>query len=313
LARGPLRPRGPGARSVVFRLLRKVLGCVLFSAVLGDAAAQQFALAPQAQVPQTAAPRAPTAPEAEQQPAIGELLARQGGQGTRRSEGERLILNPESERASLLPMGELWVRFGLLDTHGGEERQRSSLPVRIRYSFNDSVGLRLDFEPWVRQTEFNGTTLSGASDATLLLKLSRTLPERQAIGIEAGAKFATAKTGLGTGKDDVVTNFIYSKEFDRYSIDASFGYSRLGTAGPGESRNEFPWYVSITHPIDATWGTTFEWSGTNQGGTKPIMEILGALSYNLSKNWIVVGKVAFGLTDRAPDRTVGVNFIVTFK
>ena len=298
----------------MIRLLRKGLGCVLlFSAVLNDAAAQQLAHAPPAQSPLTAAPRAPTVPEGDQQPAIGELLARLGGQGARRSEGERLSQNPESEQAALQPLGELWVRFGLLNTHGGTERERSSLPVRVRYSFNDTVGLRLDFEPWVRQTEFNGTTVSGPSDATLLLKLSRTLPARQAIAIEAGAKLATAKTGLGTDKKDFVTNFIYSKEFDQYSIDASFGYSRLGTAGPGESRNEFPWYVDLYHAIDATWGTTFEWSGTNQGGTKPIMELLGALSYNISKNWIVVGKVAFGLTDRAPDRTVGFNFIVTFK
>lgn len=218
-----------------------------------------------------------------------------------------------SNPAMLSAPGELWLRFGVLSTHGGEERQRTSTPVRVLYAFTENIGLRIDFEPWVSLTEQDGTRIRGASDPTVLLRLSRSLPGEQAVTLEAGIKTAIAKTGLGSGRDDYVLNGIYSRDYGKYSVDVNFGYTRLGTASPGESRSQFPWFIDIFRPIDDVWMTTFELSGTNQSGTRPISEMLAALSYSLSKQVILVGKVAFGLTDRAPDRTVGFNVIMTFK
>ncbi len=201
----------------------------------------------------------------------------------------------------------------MLKTHGGEDRERTSLPVRMLYSFTETVGVRIDFEPWVDLTQADGTRVRGTSDPTVLLRVSRALPDAQTVSLEAGAKVAVAKRGLSTGKDDAVFNGIYSREFDKYYVEASFGYSRLGTALAGQSRNEFPWYVDVLRSIDDVWGVTFELSGTNRHGTRPIMEMLGALSYRVAPQMILVGKVAFGLTDRAPDRTIGCNVILTFK
>jgi len=203
--------------------------------------------------------------------------------------------------------------MGVLDAHGGESRQRTSAPVRMIYSFTEAVAVRLDFEPWARLKRNDGTTIEGATDPTVLLRLSRALPAGQTVSLETGAKLAVAKRGLGSGKPDAVVNGLYTKEFDPYYVEASFGYSRLGSRPANESRNEFAWYADLYRTLNADWTAIFELSGTDRTGTRPIRETLLGLAYRVAPQVAVVGRVAFGLSERAPDHSVGGYLVLTFR
>ncbi len=218
-----------------------------------------------------------------------------------------------SNPAALPAPGYLEFEFGALNARGGEARRRNSLPVLAKYAFTENFGLLLGGEPRVALAGHDGEKLRGAGDTTLQLKFRHELDKDSALGLEAGIKADTAKTGIGSGKTDYLLNGIYSREIGDYALDANLGYTRLGVADTGESRNGYSWAASLGRPINDTWGAALELSGVARSGTRPSSQVLAALTYNVSRQVVLDGGMAFGLSDNAPNLALFFGMTVLFK
>ncbi len=217
-----------------------------------------------------------------------------------------------SNPAALPAPGYLELEIGVLNTKGGDGRSRNSIPVLTKYAFTENFGLLIGGEPRVGLTSHDGEKLRGAGDTTLQIKLRHALDEDSALGLEAGIKADTAKTGIGSGKTDYLLNGIYSRELGDYTVDVNVGVTRFGVIAD-ESRHGLSWAASVGRPISQDWGVAIELSGAARRNERAASQVLAALSYNVSKQVVLDGGIAFGLSKAAPDRVLTIGMTILFK
>ncbi len=234
--------------------------------------------------------------------------------GARAEEPSATPYRPTVSNPAALPApGYLEVEFGALNVRGGDARDRNSLPVLAKYAFSENFGLLIGGEPRVGLTNHDGEKITGAGDTTLQLKFRHALDGDSALGLEAGVKADTAKTGIGSGKSDYLVNGIYSREIGDYALDFNLAYTRHGVTDAGESRHGVSWAASIGRPLAGNWGIAFELSGAARRNEPAASQSLAALSYNVSKRVVLDGGVAIGLSKNAPDRALTIGMTVLFE
>lgn len=204
-----------------------------------------------------------------------------------------------------LETGGQWLR-------NANRTRRASLPYLVKYAFTENFGVLVGGEAWVSSNE-SGERIHGLGDTTLLAKLRFVAGAIGAFGIEAGAKLATARTGLGSDKNDAIVNGIWSRDFGRHHVDANLNWTRLGLEAPGESRNQFGWALSWSHPLGESWNVAGELSGGTRRGTDDTTQFLVAASYSVSKRVVVDAGYAAGLNNVSPDGVVYAGLTVLLR
>ena len=186
-----------------------------------------------------------------------------------------------SSPAQLPVAGQLELELGGLYARSGDSR-RSSLPYQLKLAFNAEWGVLLGGE--ARVWQYDGVDHArGLGDTSVVLKRAWDLDEASAFGMEFGAKLATAKDTIGSGRADYTVNSIYSRDFGAVHLDANLNATRLGVADPGTSRTQVGASASFSTPLSDHWGATGEWSGTHRGGADNGMQVLAALAYSPTK------------------------------
>lgn len=154
-----------------------------------------------------------------------------------------------SNPAALPAPGYFEFEFGVLNVKGGEARRRNSVPVLMKYAFTENFGLLIGGDKRVSLTNHDEEKLRGESDATLQLKFRHQIDDDSALGLEAGVKVDTAKTGVGSGRTDYLLNGIYSREINDYTLDVNLGYTHFGvTDASSKSRHGMAWAASCQGP-----------------------------------------------------------------
>lgn len=218
-----------------------------------------------------------------------------------------------SNPAALPVPGYVELEFGALRIKGGEARRRTSATVLAKYAFSENFGLLIGGEPRVHQANHNGDFLHGAGDTSMTLKFRHELDDDSALGLETGVKAATAKTGIGSGKTDYLLNIIYSRQMGDYALDLNLGYPRFGVTEPSEGRHGLVWAAAFGGPVAGKWGAAVELSGTARQGERHSPQFLTALTYNISRQTVLDGGVAFGLSSAAPNLTMFVGLTLLFN
>ncbi len=218
-----------------------------------------------------------------------------------------------SNPADLSAPGHVEWETGVQRDRGGPSVKRASVPWLLKYAFTDAFGVLVGGEGVVTQTDSNGDTLRGGGDTALIFKFKLPLNTGSAFGVEAGRKFPTAKSGLGSGKADHTINGIYSVDFKPFHADINMGYTRLGAADPEASRHRYGWAAAVSCPVNDRWGLSGEVSGQTQPGVADTAQFLWALTYNLFSRVVLDAGTAWGLNTGAPDTTVFAGVTVLFK
>ena len=209
-----------------------------------------------------------------------------------------------STPAALSAPGWLELELGGLRIGGPGTARRDSLPYTLKLAFSEDWGIRIGGEAWVRQRDEAGTSVSGGGDTGVVLKRRFAVDDASAFGLEVGAIFPTAKSGLGTGNSNYLLNGIYSADLDRYHTDVNLVLTRAGQADAGVSRNQLLWAASLSRTITDRWSVVGELFGTRQQGTDSTAQLLAGASYSVSPSLSLDAGVAGSLRSAGPDWSV---------
>ncbi|MHB1231335.1 MAG: transporter [Burkholderiales bacterium] len=209
-----------------------------------------------------------------------------------------------SNPAALSAPGWVELEAGVNRTSGGDDRRLDTLPYLVKYAFSPDWGVLLGGNMLARRTTQDGVVTNGYGDTSFALKYHHEISEKVALGLEAGFKSPTAKTGLGTGKTDYVLNGITSIDSGVAQIDLNLGVTRLGGYAENEGRHALSWAVSISRSLVEKWNVAVELSGTDRHGMRGTSQFLTALSYEWSKRTVFDFGAAAGLGKAAPDWSV---------
>ncbi len=205
-----------------------------------------------------------------------------------------------STPAQLPKPGQLEFEFGGLSARTGSAR-RDSLPYQFKLAFSKEWGVLLGGDAYVSARDDTGNRVRGAGDTNLVLKRAFEIDDATAFGVELGVKLPSAKDTIGSGKADYTTNGIFSKDFGKLHMDANLNFTRLGAIDPDTGRVQTGWSASFSHPLSDKWGGTVELSGTHRSGVQNTAQLLGAVTYNVSKKLVIDFGVARGLTGASQD------------
>ena len=205
-----------------------------------------------------------------------------------------------STPAALSAPGWLEVEAGFLHEHAADAR-RDSVPYTLKLAFSPDWGVRVGADAWARHTDGSGRT-SGIGDTGVVVKRRFAVDDQQAFGLEAGAIFATARHGVGSGSGgtDVGVNGLYSADLGAWHADLNIGATRLGRIDDGASRLSLLGALAVSHPIGERWGAVAELSGTHQRGGEHSGQLLVAASYNLTKRLVLDAGATRSLRSGAP-------------
>jgi hypothetical protein len=182
-----------------------------------------------------------------------------------------------------------------------DESKRDSLPYQFKLAFNPQWGVLIGGESYVSARDELGNRARGVGDTTLVLKRAFLIDDKTALGLELGAKLATAKDSIGSGHTDYSLNGIFSRDIDQVHMDANLNLTRLGTSEPETSRTQTGWSASFSLPVAAKWGTTAELSGTHRTGAPSTAQLLAALTYSPSNRLTIDCGFAKGLNKASQD------------
>ena len=201
-----------------------------------------------------------------------------------------------STPAALSAPGWLEVEAGLQHQHDGPSARRDSVPVTLKLAFTPDWGVRVGSDAWVRSRD-GSQQGSGFGDTGVVVKRRFAIDEQQAFGLEAGVVVPTARSGLGSGsgKADYGINAIYSADFgDVWHTDLNATATRLGAVDAGSGRVQWAGAAALSRSFDA-WGVVGEISGSRRSGQDSTRQLLGAVSYSVSKRLVVDAGVARSL------------------
>lgn len=206
-----------------------------------------------------------------------------------------------SNPAALPEPGWLEVEFGLQRVNGGEAKRRDGAPFLVKYAFDSDWGMLLGGDAHARSISDDQAVVSGYGDTTLTLKHRHAISGDLALGLEAGFKSPTAKTGLGSGRTDYTVNGIVSVGLGEAQLDLNLGVTRLGKREDNLGGNAYPWAVSVAHPLVDRWTVAGEVSGTVRHGTRGTGQFLAAVGYEWNKRMALDGGFAVGMGSTAAD------------
>jgi len=200
-----------------------------------------------------------------------------------------------STPAMLSAPGWIEVEAGLQQQHDGASSRRDSLPVTLKLAFTPDWGVRVGSDAWVRVRD-GAQHDSGFGDTGIVVKRRFAVDEQQAFGLEAAALVPTARSGLGggSGKADYGVNAIYSADFGAWHTDLNVTATRLGAVDAGFGRMQWAGAAALSRGFDA-WGLVGEISGSRRSGEDSTRQLLGAVSYSVSKRLVVDAGVARSL------------------
>ena len=192
-----------------------------------------------------------------------------------------------STPAMLSAPGWLEIEAGLQHQHDGAAARRDSLPVTLKLAFTPDWGVRVGSDVWVRVRD-GAQKDSGFGDTGIVVKRRFADDEQQAFGLEAGALVPTARSGLGSGsgKADYGVNAIYSADFGAWHTDINATATRLGAVDAGSGRVQWAGAAALSRGFDA-WGVVGEISGSRRSGEDSTRQLLGAVSYSVSKRLVI--------------------------
>ncbi|MFZ6801372.1 transporter [Undibacterium sp. Di24W] len=217
---------------------------------------------------------------------------------------------PSVSSPALLPLaGQLEFELGLLRVKQDELR-RDSLPYLFKLAFSKEWGVLVGGEAQVVNRIDRAPTQRGFGDFNLVLKRAFLNADGSAFGIELGSKIATAKEGIGSGKNDFVLNGIYSRDLDAVHMDLNVNLTHLGSVEAGSSSLQKAWSASFSTPINDKWGITGEVSGTLRSGSASTAQTLLALTYSPHNRLTIDFGVVKGLNKGAPDYTLFSGFVI---
>lgn len=199
-----------------------------------------------------------------------------------------------SNPAALSEPGWLELEVGMASRHDKGGSRQNSLPYLAKLAFTSDFGVLLGGDAYVSQTA-NGTRTSGTGDTTLMLKHRLVLDSASALGCEYGFKSPTAKSGLGSGKSDLLLNGIYSRDISGHALDINLNVTKVGDALPDESAFQYGWSGTVFRPVDDKWGAMVELSGTQRSGVASQSQWLVAASYEWSARLVLDAGLSAGI------------------
>lgn len=197
--------------------------------------------------------------------------------------------------AALSAPGWLELETGLITQDNKDGSKQQALVYLSKYSITPDFGVLIGGDAYASQTDANANRVSGVGDTTFLLKHRFVMNDDAALGCEYGFKAATAATGLGSGKRDLVLNGIYSRNIRGHSLDVNMNVTKLGDALANESAYEYGWSGTVFRPIDDKWGVMVELSGSMRNGFIPQNQWLVASSYALSNKVVLDAGLSAGI------------------
>ena len=195
-----------------------------------------------------------------------------------------------------------WLEFETGVNRSSDANQRlDTLPYLMKFAFNPDWGILLGGDLLARRTDQDGAVMRGVGDTSFALKYHHALSATAALGVEAGFKSPTAKTGLGIGNTNYVLNGIVSMENSVAQVDINFGVTQLGTYTGNQGRHELSWAVGASRPVVEKWNLAVELSGVDRRDTRGTGQFLAALSYEWRKRTVFDFGAATGLGNTAAD------------
>ena len=220
---------------------------------------------------------------------------------------------PSVSNPARLPVpGFLEFEVGVEQTTSGAER-RGSVPFLIKYAFNESIGVLLGGDGFVRERSAFGERVEGVGDTAVTLKLHHAVNDAVGVGLEAGTKLPTANKRIGSHKPDFGVAGIVSIALGEADLDINLGVARIGAIGPAESNLARALAAAISHPLAEKWAITGELSTVRRRGTERDSQFLTAVGYNLSKAVVIDAGVAWGLTHSSTDRSIFAGVTILLK
>ena len=202
-----------------------------------------------------------------------------------------------SAPAQLSAPGWLEVEVGLQRSRADDPQRRDTLPYSLKLAFTPEWGIRLQGDAIVRERAADGSSLRGPGDTAVVLKRRFAVDDASAFGVEAGVKFATARSGLGSGHTDAGLTGIYSSDFaPKWHVDVNLSATHLGGVDAGESAWQKAWAVAVSRNLTDQWGVVGELSGTQRSGAGRTSQALFAASYSVLPGLTVDAGVSKGLT-----------------
>lgn len=208
---------------------------------------------------------------------------------------------PSVSSPAQLPLaGQLELELGGL-TSKGDGAHRNSLPYALKLAFNERWGVLLGGEAQVSARDASGQRARGVGDTTLVLKRAFLVDDATAFGLELGAKAATAKQPVGSGKSDYNLNGIFSKDALGVHMDLNWNLTELGDHEAGTGRVQNGLSASFSAPLTEKCGATAELSGTRRSGAEHAAQLLLAATYAPTKRLVFDAGLARGLSRASPD------------
>lgn len=187
---------------------------------------------------------------------------------------------PSVSSPAQLPFpGQLEFETGFMRSQDDGVR-RQSLPYQWKLALNSDWGILLGGEAQIWSHSDAQTIVRGGGDTSVVLKRALVLSEEEAFGWELGTKFATAKKSLGSGKQDVSLNTIYSRDLGKVHVDVNANLTHLGAANAGDAHLQKGLSTSFSMPISGRWAMNAEWSGIHQRGEGVHTQVLFAAVYS---------------------------------
>lgn len=189
-----------------------------------------------------------------------------------------------STPAALSAPGWLEIELGVQNSRTADPLVRESLPYVLKLAFTPEWGLRVGGDAFVRQREADGSTIRGSGDTSIVLKRRLAISDASAFGLELGANFPSARTGIGSGHTDVGLNGIYSSDLaENWHIDINLSATHLGDVDPGTSAWQKGWAAALSRNLNDKWGVVGELSGTRQDASTRTSQAIVATSYSVSR------------------------------
>ncbi|MFZ4503207.1 MAG: hypothetical protein D4R63_10985 [Methylococcaceae bacterium] len=228
---------------------------------------------------------------------------------------EQLMVTPYrptiSNPAELSALRHLEVEFGAQSIQTGQTVERNSLPFLLKYPFAEQWGLMVGGEAWINARDQEGT-VSGFGNTTVMLKHYQQLSQTLAVGIEAGASLPSARSSLGQGRTDYLTNLIVSQDIADLRIDINAGVTRRGFKPAGGERFMYSWAIAASQMFTQRWGLAGEFSGVLAEQQAASTQFLTSFNYQVTPQVMLDFGGTVGMTEATDEYVIftGVSWLI---
>jgi hypothetical protein len=162
--------------------------------------------------------------------------------------------------------------------------------LTLKYGISDTLGLIIGVNPYLRVRGF-GESETGISDASFGLKYVTKMNETSALGAQLVTTLPTGSRAFRSDNPNVTLTGLAGFDFSGFHSDINLGWTRLGDAPLGVSRNRFGWSASLGRALSGPVSAALEVSGTRQSGVNGT-QVLASLAYAVNKQLVLDAYVA---------------------